>query len=496
MDGQVDASVPLGVKTAPPDYLNTLNEAMKLKTGVLQNRLLGQQVDGKIAMGKAAQAAVDPETGKFDGDKFLKTLAADSRGSFQVPEAAAQAVARELQQKQLDTATLELTGKRWAKIGDVAGMLLGTQKGPDGKPVPLTREAVVQSLSDNLIGSGLFNDPQAVSQIAAAVQTLPTDEKGIRAWLAGKFLQSHLTTEGVALVNGSPTPISTGGATQIVQASPLTGDTKSIASLPTTLTPAQAVTPAYQRFNPQTQKMENVLTGDAVAALPGGTGGNTAPPGIPAGPALGQAEGASASAQDAVRQLSVLRTAAEQAPNNKAQLMNLRDALTQFQPGPKANWSYIVGAISQQLGVAPPKVTQGVAAQEEFNKLATQFINNQVGVLGGTGTDAKLESARHGSPNEFMSREGVQNVTALMLGMEDAVGAKNAAWQKWAAAGNGPETYPQFVAQFNRYYSPRVFQAEYMSDAQRKTMLGNMTKDQRAQFEKDYLFAKKAGWIP
>jgi hypothetical protein len=147
------------------------------------------------------------------------------------------------------------------------------------------------------------------------------------------------------------------------------------------------------------------------------------------------------------------------------------------------------------MGAKIPEVTEGVAGQEEFNKLATQFINAQVGALGGTGTDSKLDSAMKGTPNEFMSKMGIQNVTSLMLGLEDATAAKAAAWQKWLSSGKGAETYGQFQTQFNKLYDPRVFQAQYMTDKQRQLMLSSMTKDERAKYQNAFIFAQKAGWM-
>jgi len=217
--------------------------------------------------------------------------------------------------------------------------------------------------------------------------------------------------------------------------------------------------------------------------------------GITTALAPGVSEAAGAAAEGSARQAQGLMEAADRVPTNKAALTNIRDSLATFTPGPKANWTYMIGALAQQLGVAPPKVTEGIAGQEEFNKLATQFINAQVGALGGTGTDSKLESARHGSPNEFMSKLGVTNVTSLMLGLEDATAAKATAWQKWLSAGNGPDTYGKFQTQFNSLYDPRVFQAQYMNDAQKTAMLKGMNKDDRAKFEKAWTFAQKAGWL-
>jgi hypothetical protein len=82
-----------------------------------------------------------------------------------------------------------------------------------------------------------------------------------------------------------------------------------------------------------------------------------------------------------------------------------------------------------------------------------------------------------------------------MLGLNDALGAKNEAWQRWRDAGNGPETYGKFQTQFNKIYNPRVFQSVYMTDAQRQNMMARMSKADRDQFHRDWVNAKAAGWL-
>lgn len=481
---ELDASIPLRAIPAPYDPLATVGKVQGVQQGMLSNRLLGQQIGGKEALGQAITAATNPATGQTDWQKGLGLLAGDPKGAFAVPELAAAVQDRQLKDLGISKAELELAGQRWSKVGDTAGSLLSAKD-------PLTRDNVIKTLSDNLVGSGMFHDPQSIGMLTNFVQTLPNDDKGIRDRLNQVYLQSGMTAERIASLLGSPTNVDTGGNIVSQQVSPLTGEVTINGAIAKGRTPSEkaALVPV---FNPETQTTELKTSGALVGDAAPGT--NTGPV-AQQGPALGEAEGAAGEAAGAVQQSQALRVSAEKVPEVKAALTNIRDQLGKFQPGPKANWTYQLGALSQMLGVAPPKVTEGVAAQEEFNKLATQFINSQVGALGGSGTDAKLESARHGSPNEFMSKEGIVNVTNLMLGLNDALGAKNEAWQRWRDAGNGPETYGKFQTQFNKIYNPRVFQSVYMSDSQRQNMMSRMTKSEREQFHKDWVTAKAAGWL-
>ncbi len=490
-----DNTIALQAKAPVIDPLATITSLNQAQQGLLQNRLLGQQIQGKEALGRSITGAYDPATGKVDFDKALGTLAQDPQGAFAAPEFSAQVIARHLAETQATGAKLELGLKQAKAITDTAAPLLSAPPGT------LTREAVIGTMQDRLIKSGLFNDPDSVKLFETFVQTLPNDDQGIRQLLQRAGESANMTTEGINLYRGTPTTIDTGPAVNVVRTGGLAEGLTPVASMQKGLTPGEktqtetiygADNKPYPVPKGQIYDAYGNLRSAATSQDP------NAPPGAigPSGLAPGVAEGATGAAAKAVEQLANLRSAAEAVPENKASLSTLRDTLQSFKPGPKANWSYLTGALATQLGVARPQDVEGVAGQEEFNKLATQFINRQLGNIGGGGTDAKLESAAKGSPNEFMSKLGIQNVTSLMLGLEDATAAKNSAWERWSASpGNGPQTYPKFVEQFNRIYNPRVFQSQYMSDSQKAMMLKGMSDKEKAQFDKDWKTAFKAGWI-
>jgi hypothetical protein len=141
-----------------------------------------------------------------------------------------------------------------------------------------------------------------------------------------------------------------------------------------------------------------------------------------------------------------------------AALLSMRDQLANFETGPAADKMAHLSSLAREFGLPAPISKEGVKATEEFNKLSTQIVLQQVAQLGGAGTDDKLAAGIKGNPSTYLSKQGNKAVTALMLGNEDAISAKNAAWQKWLASGKTPDSYGQFSTQFNRIYDPRVFQ--------------------------------------
>lgn len=468
------------------DPLATIQGLNTAQQGILQNKLLGQEVAGKIAKGKAFQAAINAETGAFDPVAAMKNLGSSEDGAQFAGEFAEQVQKIRTATAQGKGAEIDALGK---KLDFAANWVLGMLA--DEKGTPITPEVFKEKFTAELLPSGLYTSKEDQAEIGAMYAQMGPDPRRNAEVLKAFVQRAKPTTMAIELTRGPITMQETGPAIVPTRVNPNTMEVQTGTPIMKGLTPESSAE-LVEVIDPVTQERYKVTKGSLLA--PGGdlAGGGRVQTSL----APGVAEGATGAAAKAVEQLANLRTAAEAVPENKAALLTIRDTLQSFTPGPKANWTYLAGAMAQQLGVAPPKVTEGVAGQEEFNKLTTQFINRQLSNIGGGGTDSKLESAAKGSPNDFMSKLGIENVTSLMLGLEDATAAKNAAWERWSASpGNGPQTYPKFVEQFNRIYNPRVFQSQYMSDSQKAMMLKGMSDKEKAQFDKDWKTAFKAGWI-
>lgn len=216
-------------------------------------------------------------------------------------------------------------------------------------------------------------------------------------------------------------------------------------------------------------------------------------PGVPAG----AVEAAGVTARAGAEQGASIEAAAANAPTRRAMLNNLEDDLKKFDTGPgagvelAAKRAYNYGA--EKLGI--PKYDEaGVAAHENFNKQSSQLIQQQFSALGGTGTDKQLGASISSNPNDTLSKMGNRQIVQLLNGNEDAIAAKNTAWQQWKQK-NGPDSNAQFQEDWNKTFSPRAFQWVHMTPAERKDMVANMKPGERAQVAKALQQAEDRGWI-
>lgn len=194
-----------------------------------------------------------------------------------------------------------------------------------------------------------------------------------------------------------------------------------------------------------------------------------------------------------------LVTAANEAPITRGILDNLSRELGSFTPGPGADWrrvgkafanTVIPDSLKDKIGFDP----KSIADQEGFNKLAYNLAQNQFQALGGTGTDAKLNSTMATSPSELLSKEGNTRIIGLLKGNNDALIAKAKAWNAWKKQ-NGEASYPEFSEQFNDNFNPRVFQIKYVPAKERQAWYEAMSADDKRAFERAAKHAKEQGWL-
>ncbi len=469
-------SNPLDMASGFATLQNTLN----------QNKLFQQQFQTNQAVSNIYKQAINPD-GTIDQAKLSTLLQSDPNASYGLPQAYQQS--QEAQKRNIDIDVAKVQQAQ-AHLQATAGYLAPLIK-------PGASSTDVASALAHASTNGLINTDMA----AKIWSSLPRgkngqiDETQIPAWAQQQQLQVMSAQERLNAMSPAPQLVNTGQA-QVPMRFPQVGQ-------PTQAGPGiqNELPPTTQRYNPQTRQMEFIgPQGGAGAGGGGAAQGGSIPgqgqgSGLAAAPPLGAPEAASVDASFGAKQGTELQSMADNVPARKALLGNLEGALNQFTSGPGQNWKMVAKAFTNANSPFGNVFdAKSIASQEEFNKQAVQLAQQQFQALGGTGTDSKLDSAMHTSPNDALSKLGNKGIIAMLKGNEDAIAAKNQAWQSFKQQ-NGPQSYGQFSAQFNKSYDPRVFQSQYLTPDDRKKMLSGMTKQEQKGFLNSYRTALSNGWV-
>jgi len=508
----VDTSIYANAVPQQPNPLAMASGVAGLQNAQNQNRLFNQTLAARQAIGKAYQDATDPTTGQLDNNKFAASVAGNPNAAYMAGEATQQNLANQTTQTDLQTKQVALARTHFNNIASGFGSLAA-------KPDVSYKDFI--GLAGDYIAQGMITPQTAATELAS----LPPNATPQQLQQIAKNYQLR-ALDGSAQIDkmyGSPQVLNTGGEQRIVAASPMMGTT-------TPISPTIANTQDPATRGQRIQTMNNGVPGTvplssiedpygnasggqpaASGTSPLGTGrypsqGAPAVPGgpaaagpagfVPSGPKLGAEPAANVTATASANQGVALQQTADQVPQRKALLGNLEAALNNFTSGPGADWKKVGNSIANMANPFTDFNAKGIASQEEFAKQATQLAQSQFQALGGTGTDAKLDSAMHTSPNTSLSKLGNQGIINMLKGNEDAIAVKNAEWQDYLAKGNSPQDYGAFSQHFNKLYDPRVFQSVYMSPDQRQDLLKGLDKSEKAQFQQSYNYAVSKGWIP
>jgi len=461
-----------------------------------------------LLTGRAIQQSANPDTGQIDPNNVLRLLSQNPVGA-----AAAPATLTALQQLRsagyaADQAGLETFQKRMATTYHLFGQLASKDNPTMDDVYDVAATALDPALNAKSYGITLpvimnavqqFRGmtPQQIKKKALAIQT--------QAATTSEILQQHSPRYQWVNQGGQMTLVPTG-----TEANPAMGTAVPLGLPPTTpvATPqgtqylgAQPAVPGGGAVGPTGQPAVPSAPGRAAQIAPG------AAPGAPSGPAAtlppGYTEAAQGLAQASAAGANSLLAANDTSMGRKAILGNLEDELGKFTSGPGAEWTKVAKSfVNRNFPVPPSWQAEGgvldlksVASQEEFNKQASMLAQSQFQAIGGTGTDAKFNSAFTTSPNEYLSSLGNKQIIALLKGNEDAIQVKNREWQNWLKAGNGPQTYSQFSADFNSHFDPRTFQFQYVPPKERQAYIDKMDPNERKRFMHDLTYAMKQNWV-
>ncbi len=465
-----------------PSVLETLGGAASLQNTLNQNKLFQQQFQTNKALSDIYKQAIKPD-GTLDQEKLTGLLASDPNASYGLPQA--YQGSQEATKRNIDIDVAKVN-QAMTHLTATAGYLA-----PLIKP-GATSNDVATALA-HASTNGLINTDNA-GKIWAS---LPRGQDGqiieskIPEWAQQMQLNVMSAQERLQAMSPPPQMVNT-GQQQIPVRMPAIGQ-------PSIAGPGiqNELPPGTQRYNPQTHQMEFVGPSGGGGQPQGGGGAPVAGQGggMAAAPPLGAPEAASVDASFGAKQGTELQSMADNVPARKALLGNLEGALGQFTSGPGQDWKMVAKAFANANSPFGNVFdAKSIASQEEFNKQAVQLAQQQFQALGGTGTDSKLDSAMHTSPNDALSKMGNKGIIAMLKGNEDAIAAKNLAWQQFKQQ-NGPQSYGTFSAQFNKSYDPRVFQSQYLSADDKKKMVSGLTQPEKNKLFQAFTVAKQNGWI-
>ncbi len=491
----IDTSTyPKANQTSP---IETLSSFANIQNSLNQNKLFQQQFKTNKAVSDIMKDAVLPD-GTVDMNKVRRKVSEDPDAAYGLQEIFKSAQA--LQQGQIATNNAQYDYHQ-KQLKTLAGYT--------------TRLMKPGSTGDDAIGvfaEALVNGAITPQQFVKAQSELPRipgtdkiDNSRIPQWAEAettKFMEEH---DRLNYYNPQPGQVDTPQGTRFMRVPQAIGSAPSDAGGFVPKVPG----PTQQAYNPATKRNEyvGVLPNGGIGGAPqaqgGGTGAqpsaqaapNAFAPGTPAGPALGEQEAATHTAQGSADQGLALQRRAERVPETKAILGNLLAELNTpgFTVGPGTkSVADAAKFMNAQLGTNIR--VEGNAAREQFEKLAGMYAQSQFQALGGTGANAQLDATTLTSPNSKLSALGNRGIIAMLNGNEDAVKAKNEYWQKWSAQ-NGSGTYGQFVTDFQKRFDPRVFQAQYLDKADQKKMISGLSQKEKNDLHSAFVFAKQNGWI-
>ena len=523
--------------TKPADPFATVNQLLGVRQNALKNQLLQQGYDSNMALGDAYKSALDPTTGVLDASK-LPGAVANSGASYRLPEALQAAQEYQTRAAQLGTAQ---SNQSDASLGNYRNR----QSTIDNAVYPLLNDpnlsyAKVVGAAHNVFASN--SGTMQPGDLTGLLGMMPRGPDGgaptadqVRTVLQQFHTRALTPAEQTTTQTAKPTAVSTGDSTTFVDANPITNpgitgtsiatnpapgltDGPTVNGQPTRITNRQAQDLASGRATMDRNTGAITYPGGTPVYASGGPPGSGAQPPIPsirplpqgggAAPAqagavsqagaipVGAPLGSEADATQNVTQANAFQSVANGSANRKAMLGNLETDLQNFTSGPGANWTNVAKAWANRnflpsgLNFQP----QSIASQEAFTKQATQLAQQQFASLGGTGSDQQLGSATHSNPNVDLSKLGNSQIIQLLKGNEDALTARNQAWQAYKQQ-NGPAAYGQFSAKFNQVFDPRVFQSQYMDPAGFKSMMRSMAPAEQAAFKAKLATARQSGWV-
>lgn len=474
-------------KIIPPkiDPLATIGQLQGVQRGMLENKLLGQNLQQTLAQRAAAQGSIDPVTGQYSPDRNIAALA--SGGATQ--ESIQQAQAAKLQQLQTQIAGLGLSKAQMElsaqELGNGAMVGQGILANGTKDPSALTKEGVATSISDNLIKTGLIKSEDGLKHAQDFISQL-TDDPAKNAQLVQAWVnQSTDITKAMGAINNTDLP----GAVAQGRNNPATGEYTPTNTFQKGLSPGQ-LAQTVTVIDPVTKEQKTTTLG-ALLGQPVGQEGGRAPrngryPGkgggnaleAPGGVTTGLAPGDQVSMDESAKQYQ----ADTRASKGVAQrIQGLQIAQKELLTAPTGKGSEIWQDARAKLMAAgipiPASEKAKTISYAKAAKYMQDYANNR-GVVMGLGTDAGRDMIKSANPGVDTPNPAAREMVPVIIGLERMDAATTAA----ARAAHVPAgKYTEWAADLNTRLDPWGFAADQPNAATYRAHLTSPA--QRAKYQ-------------
>lgn len=163
-------------------------------------------------------------------------------------------------------------------------------------------------------------------------------------------------------------------------------------------------------------------------------------------------------------------------------LGNMLADTSQFTTGPLTERIAAVRNLANRFGI--PVNTEGLSAQESFNKLAAQLASAQ-----NPGSDTRMNVSIAANPHQELSPQGVDLMLRQLQGNEDYLQAR----ARLAASYGDQTDIKKFESDVGSKVDPRAFQFARMTPEQRQTYDKALSPTDRAAVRSSYNWLSNQG---
>lgn len=465
------------------DPLATIQGLNTAQQGILQNKLLGQEVAGKIAKGKAFQAAINAETGAFDPVAAMKNLGSSEDGAQFAGEFAEQVQKIRTATAQGKGAEIDALGK---KLDFASNWVLGMLA--DEKGTPITPEVFKEKFTAELLPSGLYTSKEDQAEIGAMYAQMGPDPRRNAEVLKAFVQRAKPTTMAIELTRGPITMQETGPAIVPTRVNPNTMEVQTGTPIMKGLTPGEktdsvtvygADEKPYAVSKGQIYDAYGNLQEGAGVGGGGGAGGNGRYPGAPRG-AIGPTANAPGVEDSAIRDSATFHTTADRVANFAADEQAIRGAINALEGAktgkgaqPIQDWRSLLLTLGAKLSKEDEQAAVDYAKAGKY--LAA--IAKQAGTDAAMNTDAARALVQEANPSLETVNRAAREMLPIILGQRRMDAALVAAADAAGINSRNPRGISDFKAKWGRDNDPAVFSADLIPAAERRKYIDALKTD-------------------